>query len=351
MTVPWRSGGGGRRAPRKSAPVSAIRRAMRRTAAALVAAALAYAAVSDWYVHHPRPWLDAKRDSWPRFATAALLWAGNPVGDFTDAIGLTGSDAVCALSSPPPSGSVFFAGAPRRVSAPAPDDIVQIDKGDFVVGWSPRLRHPVWCAYHVPAKARFDAGQRPGFKKDKAVPTSPPSSAYSRTGYDRGHMAPNYALATRFGPEAQRESFLMTNVSPQTPELNRGVWREVEHRIADLWTAKWGEIWVITGALSEGCETLSGTDIDVPTAFYQVVVAQKDGEARAFAVLFEQEVPWRAWPTRYLVSIDELEERTGFDFLPDLDAAAQSRLESTLPSRLWPIRLLDILKLATAHNS
>ena len=202
-----------------------------------------------WFVHHPRAWLEAHCASWPRLVTAPLLWMGEPLGDVTDAVGLTGEDAVQTTDRPAPSDSVLFAGLPVRRSSPAPKDIVVLDKGEFKVGWSPSLRHPVWVAYHVPAAAISEAGKRPGFKQDKDAANSPTAAHYAKTGYDRGHMAPNYAIATRFGREAQNRTFLMSNVTPQTPRLNRGVWRDIEHRIAELWTHRWGEIWVIVGCI------------------------------------------------------------------------------------------------------
>jgi endonuclease G len=221
-----------------------------------------------------------------------------------------------------------------------------VAKGDFTIGWSPSLKHPLWVAYHVPAEKAYEAGKRPPFRADPSVSGSPNASAYKGTGYDRGHMAPNYAIATRFGIEAQKDTFFMSNISPQKPGLNRGPWREVEHRIADLWTARYGEIWVIVGALSlpDNRETVSGSDIDVPDAYYQVIVAQEGLNVRALAVMIPQTVPWRAYAARHLVSIDELEELTGLDFLPDLPDFIQRPLESELPSRLWPVRPRDILK-------
>ena len=306
-----------------------------------------------WFVHHPRAWLEAHCASWPRLVTAPLLWMGEPLGDVTDAVGLTGEDAVQTTDRPAPSDSVLFAGLPVRRSSPAPKDIVVLDKGEFKVGWSPSLRHPVWVAYHVPAVAISEAGKRPGFKQDKDAANSPTAAQYAKTGYDRGHMAPNYAIATRFGREAQNRTFLMSNVTPQTPRLNRGVWRDIEHRIAELWTRRWGESWVIVGCISNEPRKLADTDIDIPTRFYQVVVAQNGNEIRAMAMLVEQNVPWKAWPTRYLVSIDELEELTGFDFLADLEDGTEDALEAQLPSRLWPIcfgDLLDLVRLRTSAH-
>ena len=137
----------------------------------------------------------------------------------------------------------------------------------------------------------------------------------------------------------------MSNISPQTAVLNRGVWRDVEHRIADLWTAKYGEIWVIVGCIpSTTGETVTGTDIDVPDQFFQIIVAQEGMDVRAMAMIFKQQVSWREWAARNLISIDELEKLTGYDFLADLPEFIQAPLEAELPSRLWPIRTQDILK-------
>lgn len=339
-----------RAARRRRRGFSRARRIARIAAATILAVLVAWSVAGVWYVHHPRPWLDARRAQWPVFVTTPLLWVGEPLGDLTDGLGLTGEDAVCATDRPAPSGETLFAGAPVRRGPPAPDDLETIDRGDFIVCWSKRLRHPVWCAYHVPVASRFDVGRRPGFRIDRDADGSPKGTDYARSGYDRGHLAPNYAVASRFGPEAQKDTFLMSNIAPQSPSLNRGVWRDIEHRIAELWTAKWGEVWVIVGCLSEGKETLSGTDIDVPTRFWQLVVAQRGSEVRALAFLVEQEVPWRAYPARYLVTIDELEELTGFDFLAELEDGFEDRLESALPSRVWPVRFTDIAAQLRLHS-
>ncbi len=302
-----------------------------------------WALAGVWFVHHPPRWIDDKAQNHP-LLTQFLCALGNPVGDFTDALGWTGHDAVYEYDEEAPKGQVLFAGAPIRKSLPAPDDIQILNRGEFIVGWSPKLRHPVWVAYHVPREAPYEAGKRPSFMRDKNAPRCPTSNAYDHTGYDRGHMAPNYAIATRFGPHEQRQTFLMSNIAPQTPSLNRGVWREVERRIADLWSARWGEIWVVVGSITDNSARLLGTDIDIPEKYYAVVVCQQEMDVRAFALLFDQDVPWRCWPTRHLVTIDELEEISGLDFLPDLPDFIQRPLEAELPSRLWPIRPIDVLK-------
>ena len=302
--------------------------------------------VGEWFVHHPRKWLDRKYATYPKFVTVPLFFLGNPLGDLTDALGWTGHDAVYEYDTEAPSGSVAFAGYPRRVREPEPSDLRVLSRGEFTIGWSDSLKHPLWVAYHVVKKAKhaYD-GKRPNFSRDRYVPAAPTPGDYAKSGYDRGHMAPNFAMVTRYGEETQKKTFLMSNIAPQTPSLNRGPWRDVEHRIAELWTARYGEIWVVAGAVpsSSGRKTPSG--IDIPDAYYQIVITQENMDVRALAVLLDQHIPYRAYPARHLITIDELEELTGLDFNPELPSFIQSPLESELPSRLWPIRAQDVLKL------
>ena len=313
---------------------------------ALLAVYAVFAVAAVRYVHHPRAWIAAREASWPRILTAPLAWVGYGISDVTDGLGLTGYDVVYEYDREPPSGEVLFAGAPRRVGNVQPDDIVVLDRGEFVVGWSPSLRRPVWCAYHVASEASHPTGKRPNFTKDREAANSPAPADYGRSGYDRGHMVPNHAIESRYGAEAQRKTFLMSNIAPQSAALNRGVWRNVERRIADFWAARYGEVWVVVGTVpGKSRETVSGTDIDVPERYFQVVVAQEGQDVRALALVYGQDVPWGEWAVRGIVTIDELEELSGLDFLPELDQFIQTPLESGRPTRLWPVRFADVFRL------
>ena len=270
---------------KKKEPVGKARLAARIASVTLVLLIVACCAVGDWFVHHPREWL------------AAMV---------TDALGWTGHDAVYEFDEAAPSNQVFFAGAPERTGEPAPKDIVTLNRGQFAIGWSPSLRHPVWAAYHVVKDARFDALKRPNFQKDRSVSSSPSPGDYARSGYDRGHVVPNRAIVTRYGPDEQEKTFLMTNIAPQRPALNRGPWREMEQRITDLWTARYGEIWVIVGAVSPaaGRKTLENTTIDVPDQYYMLVVAQDDEGVRALAVMLPQTAEVDDFPVHGIVTVN-----------------------------------------------
>ena len=328
---------------KKKRPLGKGRLIARIVSITLVLAVIACCAVGDWFVHHPREWLDAHR----AFYTAPLWYFGNRTALITDAIGWTGHDAVYGFDEPSPTNEVFFAGAPERVGDPAPNDIIVLRRGEFAIGWSPSLRHPVWAAYHVVRDARFDALKRPNFQKDRSVASSPAANDYARSGYDRGHLVPNRAIVTRYGPDEQEKTFLMTNIAPQRPALNRGPWREMEQRISDLWTARYGEIWVIVGAVSPtGNRTkLESTTIDVPEQYYMLIAAQDEEGVRALAVLLPQTAEVNDFPVHNIVTIKELEAATGLKFFPDMPKFLARPLKADRPTRLWPIRWHDIVKL------
>lgn len=329
---------------KKKTPRSKLRRLSTKlgVAATLVVALLSVA--GDWFVHHPRAWLSEREENWPKIVTSVLYKFGNRTGDITDAFGWTGTDAIYEYDEEAPSGSITFAGIPQRIGSPAPSDIRILQKGEFIIGWSDTLRHAVWCAYHVKPEVRFQDGKRPSFLVDKSVPSAPLPEDYTKSGFDRGHMVPNHAIISRYGEEARRETFRMTNIAPQTAALNRGVWRDFEHRIADLWTSRYGEIWVIVGAVPSTTGRRMMRGVDIPSAFYQIVIAQEGFDVRALAVLIPQDVDWDCWAARHIISIDDLEEITGLDFNPDLPSFIQDPLEAECPSRLWPIRPQDILR-------
>lgn len=333
---------------KKGSSTSPFRRIFRRVALATAAVFFALCSVGCWYARHPADWLAESEASLPRFISATLMYFGDRTAYLTDAIGLTGRDVVYDYDEPPPEGRVFFAGAPIRVGAPAPKDVQVLDRGEFAVGWSPSTGHAVWAAYHIPREARFEPGKRPNFRKDPDVPQSPAAGAYGQTGYDRGHLAPNHAIETRFGPDVQRKTFYTTNIAPQRPALNRGAWRLVERMASDLWTAKYGELWVLVGTIpgDNGTrERLSGTAINVPEAFWTVIVAQNEDGVRALALILPQSADFDAFPMHGLTTIDEIERLSGFDLLPELPAFLAKPLEAETSTRLWPVRFIDLYKL------
>lgn len=228
-----------------------------------------------------------------------------------------------------------YGGMPR--SAGFPHTIRVLHNRGYVAGYCEALEDPAWVAYHVADRKDLPApAPRPeGFETDLRTAARVDSSAYTNSGYDRGHMAPNYAIATRYGEAAQRETFLMSNVAPQRHALNAGAWKELEMKIATSYPGRFGEVWVLAGPVFGAHPSKLSNGTAVPEAFFMIVADESDGRVRTEAFVFPQETPAGADPERYLVSIDEIERRTGLDFLPELDANAQTALESKRAQAVW----------------
>jgi endonuclease G len=122
------------------------------------------------------------------------------------------------------------------------------------------------------------------------------------------------------------DTFFMTNMSPQRPQFNRGLWLSIERRVRSM-VLRYGEAYVITaGVLQTGLPTLS-TGISVPDLFFKVLYFPQAELMQAFLVE-NKKVARSADESDYLVPVDEVETLTGLDFFKDVPETIQAHLES-----------------------
>ena len=207
----------------------------------------------------------------------------------------------------------------------------------YAVGYSDALGNPLWAAYRVQDLATIPASPpRPEkFETDRRTVARIAPEDYTNSGYDRGHLAPNYAIATRHGVAAQEETFLMSNITPQRHALNAGLWRELEMKIATSYPARYGEVWVLTGPVFGANPQKLRDRVQVPEAFYLIVIDENEGRLRTLSLLVPQETPAGADPENFLTTIDEIQRRTGLDFLRELDDTSERAVETQRATRLW----------------
>lgn len=307
---------------------SAVPRSFRRTKAFVVANLLVWAGIGAWYVVQP-----AERQADVRRLVGNAFDSRKDVTAFDVAWDLwqlyASEDYVPGL--PAGDRTHVYAGAPT-----APQAVRVLVNTGYVVGYSDALGLPLWAAYRAPDGDFAEAPPRPdSFAVDARTSARITSDDYARSGYDRGHMAPNHAIALRHGREGQLETFLMSNIAPQRHPLNAGPWEALERRIAANYPARFGEVWVIAGpVLGDRPERLRGR-VAVPEAFFMVIVDETEGRLRAQAFLFPQDTPERAPPAAHLTTIDEIERRTGLDLLHELADEVETALEARRAARVW----------------
>ncbi len=211
----------------------------------------------------------------------------------------------------------------------------------FMVGYSDIRMNPLWVTYRIEAVAPGGSGKRPsGFDEDWRSLTRVNHNDYTNSGYDRGHLAPNYAIAKVHGREAQLKTFLMTNISPQTPNLNRRVWQRIEQAAMDHFAVLKKEVWVITGPVfDEHIERLPGKFIEIPDAFYKIFIAPPQGkrDIEVLAFVVPQDVKGYEPLAKFVTSVREIEHLTGFNFLHRLPQAQQDKLETTVNPSAWQL--------------
>lgn len=113
------------------------------------------------------------------------------------------------------------------------------------------------------------------FHADDRLPNSPTPADYDKTGYDRGHLVPAADSAT---DAEMSDTFLMTNMTPQLPSVNRLSWKNLESSVRKMTNVSY----VLTGALYNGTnKTIGKHVIPVPTGYYKIVYL-KDGTVKAY---------------------------------------------------------------------
>jgi endonuclease G, mitochondrial len=209
---------------------------------------------------------------------------------------------------------------------------------------------PLWVCEYLPASQLTGPAVRENkfFPEPKLKPGQRAELAdYARSGYDRGHQAP--AADFKSNQRLIDDTFSLANMAPQWPNLNRKNWSHLEDKVRD-WISSRGAGYVITGPMfyspaEEKSETATGivkhpvigiNAVAVPTHFYKIVVAKNsDGvwEAIAFVLPNVKKTQPENFASN-VVSIDWVETRTGLNFMPDLDTAAEERLERNTPA-MW----------------
>lgn len=181
-----------------------------------------------------------------------------------------------------------------------------------------------WVAHKLTrSMVNGNARRQDNFRRDPLVSTETASSrAYRGSGFDRGHMAP--AGDMKLNRTAMSESFYMSNMAPQNPSFNRGIWRELEEQIR-RWVRDSGTMYIVTGPiLYRGLRQLLPEGVSVPESFYKIVFDYDRRKMIAF--LFENRGSRRSLDS-FVVSVDFIEELSGIDFFPALPDAIEDDLE------------------------
>ncbi len=223
----------------------------------------------------------------------------------------------------------------------ASDDFA-VRRPQYALSYNPRHNVANWVSWNLNASHYGAAPRRPVFSPDPALPprfARVATSDYTGSGYSRGHMVRSEERTATARDNAA--TFLLTNVLPQTQELNGGPWLRLEEHLQRLAQVKGKEMFVMAGGtFPPGHATLNGRGkVAVPATTWKIVVVlpggrgARDVRTAADVEVIAVEMPnARAFPSprwqRYRTTVDALERKTGYDFLAALPDPVERVVEA-----------------------
>ncbi|MCZ6508546.1 MAG: DNA/RNA non-specific endonuclease, partial [Acidobacteria bacterium] len=153
----------------------------------------------------------------------------------------------------------------------------------YIVGYSYLFKQPRWALELIdPETMRMDEAdlkRLDNFREDLRVPEKFRATLddYKGSGFDRGHLISSADRLQR--RVVNSETFLMSNISPQAPEMNRRIWRDLESAVRTLARKDiYVEVYAICGPLfniGDPIDVIGDNSVVVPDAFFKSILAEK----------------------------------------------------------------------------
>lgn len=227
--------------------------------------------------------------------------------------------------------------SPRFLEEPVALDtsaLVRIYHRAYTVAFQTHWHQPRWVAYQL-TRAEVGGGEpRRKFTPDPAIASMTALDAYYKnSGFDRGHLAPAADMA--FDTEAMKQSFYFSNVSPQVPSFNRGIWKQLEERVR-AWAARYDSLYIATGPLFLWDDTayVKGY-LPVPTHFYKALLVHSQGRWQAVAFCLPQSAGRADSYWHYSLTVDSLQRVSGLDFFSLLPDELEYPAERSVDLQFW----------------
>lgn len=189
-----------------------------------------------------------------------------------------------------------------------------------------------WVLYTLKKEYLFgEAVRKNNFKADADIADAVSPSIYTKSGFDRGHLAP--AADFSWSEQAIAESFYMSNMSPQLPGFNRGIWKKLEDQVRK-WADEKQNLMIVVGPILHDSLVKLKNRVSIPDVFYKIILDKNQNNAIAFLMKNESSLlPISA----FAVSIDSVEKLSGIDFFYRQDSLWQQKVECSFDLKEWKL--------------
>jgi len=207
---------------------------------------------------------------------------------------------------------------------------------NYILSYIEKHEGAEWTCYELTPSELVDSAKRKigSFIEDKMVSTgSALHTDYTKSGYDRGHLSP--AADFKFSVEAMNESFYMSNVLPQVPELNRITWKYLEDDVRTYVEKHNVNLYIITGGIvfDDHKEIGIKNKIAVPTYFYKMIFDDTDNNI--MTIIIPNDSISNQDYFEYVTSVNRIESLMNLDFFPQLEDISQDSLENKIVNFNW----------------
>ena len=221
---------------------------------------------------------------------------------------------------------LFFYQANAQSLEPSSFKGILIEHDYYSISYVETYEQPEWTFHVICQDCYGEAKRKNNFRQDlKVVSGSSQLVDYKGSGYDRGHLVP--AADMNRNEIAMSESFFLSNMSPQKPSFNRGVWRKLETAIRNL-SLEYDTIFVITGpVVGDNPARIGPNKVIVPKSYFKVLYLPQINKMIGY--LLNNEASSLALKS-FQLTVDEIESISGIDMFPALEDKLENRLESEL---------------------
>lgn len=212
-----------------------------------------------------------------------------------------------------------------------------LEKHGFTIGFSKKYKNAYWVAYKLDCKETNGKIERSNyFREDEILGKySPSTNDYYASGYDKGHLIP--AGDNNSDSLSMHDSFLMSNVSPQKPAFNRGIWKKLESQVRK-WACEYDSLYIITGpVLKKGLSRLGKGKVAIPKYFYKSILVYSNKNQSMISFYMSQNTKDENL-FDFVITTDSLESILGYDLFPNLDDKIEKSLESQIDTTFWELK-------------
>lgn len=276
------------------------------------------------------------------------IWIGGKVNDELSELNPTATEPQnpanpqkSPTSTQPQSDQIALGNPSNAATNIANTDNYLLINNSFALSYNQSKSIANWVSWKVSSSDFGEAQRQNDFRPDERLPenwTKISPSDYSGSGFDRGHLCPSADRSSSV--ETNSSTFLMTNIAPQTPDLNQGPWEKLESYSRSM-VRRDGTLYIIAGNYGNRRERVK-SKITIPTNFWKIVVVLPPG-AKASAInsntrVIAVDMPnvsgikeknWREYKT----TVRSIEQKTGYNFLSNLPKNVQDALETKIDSR------------------